>query len=147
MKNLIYFFMILSLLVFPVMATNATNNEHDVAIFDDWIYNDYNNEGDWVTFDLASIAPSLNNKRVFARISLEVTDYTNDQTEYVKLEVREYDGGYKELDSIQTRHQDSEKVQINVWTDDDAHIQYKITYGWTSWKQVRVVINLENSID
>ena len=144
-KNIIVIIILLSSL-FSVLS--AVNN-HNEDIFYDWIYNDYNNEGEWQIIDLGdvSIAPSLSAKRAYVRISIEVDAIDTDGSEFVYLEVREYNGNYNSVFQTATSYNIGKKGELNCWTDTDAHIEIRITYGWWESKKVRVRVRLENSID
>lgn len=144
MKKILAICSILFMLLTPLFSGL---NEHTYPIFNDWIYDGYNNEGEWVAFDLGALDGSLDNKQSFIRISLEVTDMTTDGSEYVYLEIREHDGNYRTIRQASTCYNLGLKGEIEGWTDDEGWIDYKITYPQVEAKKIELMIRIVNSIN
>ena len=140
MKKLLFIFIILLLLnpLFPAL------NKHGYVLFEDWIYNDYNNEGTWIIADFGAY---VSNKQSLVRMSMQITDKNIDGSEYVSLSVREYNGNYRTNYWGSTNYNNGDKIELQCYTDDDGIIEYKIEYGQSEIKKVKVKIVLENSIN
>lgn len=140
MKKFTAIIIMLILLTTPIFSAL---NKHGYVIFDDWV-SVGSNEGSWVRVDLGSY---VSNKQSYVRISFEVTAYDTDDTEFVTCRVREYLGNYKTERSVFIRYLDGLKGELDVWTDDNGEIEYKLEYGWAEIKRINVKIVLENSIN
>jgi hypothetical protein len=144
MKKFLAICSILFMLLTPLFSGL---NQHTYPIFNDWVYDGYNNEGDWVAFDLGTLDGQLNNKQSFVRITLEVTEIDTDGSEYVYLYLREHGGGYSTVRQVSVNYNNGLKGEIECWTDSEGWIDYKIDYGWWESKKVKVMIRIVNSIN
>jgi hypothetical protein len=144
MKKIISILMVLAMISMPIFAGL---NKHTYPLFNDWVYDGYNNEGEWVNFDLGALDGSLDNKQSLVRISIQVIAIDTDGSEYVTLRLREPNGNYRTVTQVSTSYNEGTKGELLAWTDEDGFLDYMIEYGWWESKKVQVIVRIENSIN
>jgi hypothetical protein len=141
MKKFLIAFVICIMLLTPVFSGL---NKHGYTIFEEWIYANYNNEGVWVTCDLGAY---VSNKQSLIRVSIQVTNFDTDGSEYVYFKIKEYNSNYKTNIQTAVQYNEGTKAELLCWTDDDGIIEYKIEYPQPEYKKVLIKLILENSIN
>lgn len=121
-------------------------NEHTYPIFNDWVYDDYN-EGDWVAFDLGALDGSLDNKQSFVRITLEITDCISNPYNYIVLYVREHGENYKTNRAADLAYFENAKVEVECWTDGEGWIDYKFFCPIPEAEKIQIMMRIINSVN